>query len=173
LIRSVASILAVLSAVAPGFEPKVQAAAHIQNLADVGDFDPYTLIAYVEHESRWTPSAVGVYSGVTYVGLGQLRLNNYPCKDATGFVYDCDEWRAPLLEWHFNLTETARTFMTWRGYCQEKVGSGAAKYWLQGVTGWDGKRKTTCGHKGGRPLPVPIPVVKLLKRRAALVKGYP
>jgi hypothetical protein len=78
--------------------------------------------------------------------------------------------RASLLDWRFNLDETARAFVIWRGYCTEQVGTGAAKYWLQAITGWDAKRRTTCGHKRGRALSVPPPITKLLTRRAALAK---
>jgi hypothetical protein len=172
LIRAVAAILAALNSVAPSFPEKPAAAVLVRTLASQHDFDPFTMLAYVERESRWNPSAVGEYAGETYVGLGQLRLSNYPCKDALGFVYECDDWRPRLLDWRFNLAETGRAFVTWREYCKDKVGSAAARHWLQGVTGWDAKRGTRCGFKGGKPLAVPAPVVKLLKRRAELAARF-
>lgn len=168
MIRSVATILAALQTVAPSFEPKAEAAAHVQALAEAGDFDPFTLIAYVENESRWATSAIGKYSGVEYVGLGQLRLLNYaPCLDDLG-AQACEDVRASLLGWRFNLTETARAFVWARGYCREKVGSGAARGWLQVVTGYDAKRRSVCGRLSGKFLPVPTGVQRLLNRRREL-----
>lgn len=172
MIRPIAVILAALQSVAPNFPEKREAAAHVQALAEAGDFDPFTLVAHVEHETRWIPSLVGKYESVgEVVGLGQIRLLNYrACQDDLG-SQACEDVRASLLDWRFNLDQTAKYFVTWRGYCREKVGSGAARFWLQGLTGWDAKRGTTCGHRRGRPLAVPEPVAKLLKRRAALAKG--
>lgn len=173
MIRPVAVILAALQAVAPSFEPKQEAAAHVQALADAGDFDPFTLLEYVDGESGWDPEAIGKFVGAgEVVGLGQHRLLNYkPCQEDLG-SQACEDVRASLLDWRFNLDETARAFVMWRGYCTEKVGSGAARWWLQGLTGWDAKRKSTCGHRRGRALPVPEPVTKLLKRRAELAARF-
>lgn len=172
MIRSVSAILAALQTVAPGFPEQRAAAVHVQVLAEAGDFDPYTLLVHVDHETRWKPDAIGLYGGVEYVGLGQIRLLNYrACQDDLG-SQACADVRESLLDWRFNLDQTAKSFVMWRGYCQEKVGTGAAKYWLQGITGWDAKRGTTCGHKRGKALPVPKPVLDLLKRRAALAAQF-
>lgn len=172
MIRSVAAILAALNSVAPSFNAKHSAALHIRHLAAEGGFDPFTLIVHVEHETRWKTNAIGLYDGVEYVGAGQHRLLNYPACQADLGSQACESARAALLGWRFNLTETARGFVTWREFCRENVGTAAAKYWLQGLTGWDAKRGTTCGHKGGKALPVPAPVTKLLKRRTELAARF-
>lgn len=171
--RSLASVLAALNVVAPSFPEKPAAAAHVRELADAGDFDPFTLLAYVESESGWRSWAIGLYP-VTgeVVGLGQHRLLNYAACRADAASQACEDVRASLLDWRFNLDETARAFVMWRAYCKEKVGTGAARFWLQGIKGWDAKRGTVCGHRRGKPLAVPAPVSKLLARRAELARRF-
>jgi len=172
LIRSLASIIAALHLVAPSFGPKMPAALLVHRLADDGDFDPFTLLAHVEHETRWQTDAIGTYDGIEYVGAGQQRLLNYPACQADLASLECEKVRASLLDWRFNLTETARSFVIWRAYCKDHGFTGEAKWWIQGLTGWDAKRHTTCGHRGRKALPVPEPVTKLLKRRAELAARF-
>lgn len=168
MIRSVAAILAAIRLVSPRCDFAEKAAEHLQIVAGAQGFDPLTAVAYVEHESGWNPNVVGQYAAGEMIGLGQIRLENYqPCWPG-GEESACQEQRAKLLDWEHNLTETARMFATWRVFCQSRTGKSDARYWLQGMMGWDAQRKTVCGHRRGKALPVPSAVLRVLKRRAEL-----
>lgn len=177
MIRSVAVILAALNAAAPSFPHREAAAVYVQRLADDGDFDPLTLVAYVESESRWDVDAVGRQRGELYLGLGQLRLRNYEaCRDDLEAT-PCLVVVTALLNWRFNLDQTAQAFIWARGRCKELVGSGAFVGWMQVVKGYDKTRGTTCGRRrvGGRWVKAPVPekVAALQKRINKLAKGQP
>lgn len=176
MIRPVAVILAALNAAAPSFPHKESAAPYVQQLADDGGFDPFTLIEYVDSESGWDPEAIG--AGGAYIGLGQIRLANYEaCHIAQGFAFDCPETVRALLDWRFNLAETARIFVWARERCRDVVGSGAFVGWMQTVKGYDKTRGTTCGRRrvGGRWVKAPVPgkVAELQRRIIKLAKGTP
>lgn len=178
MIRPLAAILAALNAAAPHFPAKEAAAPYVQEFADDGDFDPFTLIEYVRSESGWDQEAVGGVPGdEQYFGLGQLRLRNYDaCRDGVS-LDACLVVSALLLDWRFNLGQTAQAFIWARGYCKEQVGSGALVGWLQVVKGYDKKRGTTCGRRrvGGRWVKARVPqkVTALQLAIAQLAKGDP
>lgn len=171
MIRSVAVIAAALELVAPKFEPAAEASAHLRALAIQHDLDPFTIIAVVRNESGWKPAAVNPKSGAR--GLGQIMPSNYPeCRRAPASA-ECKKIKHALLDWKYNLSETARTMATWREFCGKKVGSRLAIHWLPGYQGLDFRRGATCGHKkkrrGWSPLPaVPKLTTKVLAKRREL-----
>lgn len=145
MVRSLAAILAALEFVAPGFEPAREASAHVRALAIQHELDPFTIIAVVRHESGWNPGAINPRSGA--MGLGQILPDNYaPCR-ADPLGAECAAIKAGLLDWKYNLTETAVTLARWRTYCGKKVGSRLAIHWLRGYQGFDLQQRTTCGHR--------------------------
>ena len=172
MIRSVAAILAALNSVAPNFPHKEAAAVYVQRLADEGEFDPYTMLAYVESESGWRVDAINRQGGELYLGLGQLRLRNYEACREDFEAPECLVIVEALQNWRFNLDQTAQAFVWARGRCRELVGTGALSAWMQTVKGYDKTQRSTCGRRHGRPLPVPDAVAKLLKRRAQLAARF-
>ncbi len=173
MIRALVVILHALTIAAPGFAPKREAALHVQRLAERLEFDPLTLVALVEHESRWNPRAFNPDTWA--VGLGQVLLEHFPeCVPAEPFspmdLEPCSRIRARLEDWRYNLTWTAVAFRGWRAYCLYHVGTGEARYYLQGYQGFDAKRHATCGHvrtrSGWRALPIPKLTRRVLARRS-------
>jgi hypothetical protein len=157
--RSLAAILCALKLSAPGFEPKAEAAPVLRALGNLNQHDPFTLIAVVELESRWDPTAVNPRSGA--VGLGQVLPAGED--DAEG-----------LLDWRVNLIRSSGLLATWREHCREKVGSALAVHWLQGYSGHDYVNKTSCGHRRERDrwraVKVPAYVKKVLAKRRELAR---
>jgi hypothetical protein len=148
VIRSLAAVLAALEIVAPKFEQAHEASAHVRALAIEHDLDPFTIIAVVRHESGWKPEAVNPRTGA--LGLGQIMPSNYKvCREQADGA-ECTAIKSSLLEWKYNLTETAKTLATWRDFCGDKVGSRLAIHWLPGYQGLDLRRRATCGHRKHR-----------------------
>jgi hypothetical protein len=176
VIRSIAVIVRALELASPGWSeqlpPREEVAAHVRELARAGSFDPFTLIAVVENESRWRPTVIG---GLGEVGLGQIRPENFPeCRGAGAGSEACDGVRQALLGWRYNLQVAARLLTTWREYCRRRVGSALAVYWLQGYQGFDASRSASCGHvrerARWRALPIPALTRRILARRAELAE---
>lgn len=126
------------------------------------------MIAFVEHESRWQVDAVNLSSGT--IGLAQVQPRNVTaCKrDPEGA--ECAVHKERLRGWRVNLSTLASYFDTARSFCRARVGSSRESRWLQLPTGWDAKRGSRCGRKGGRWLPVPKGVLVVMKRRDELVR---
>jgi hypothetical protein len=174
MIRSLAAILAALEFVAPEFEPAREASAHVRALAIQHDLDPFTIVAVVRHESGWQPGAVNPRTGAT--GLGQILPNNYkPCRENPEGA-ECTAVKSNLLDWKYNLSETALMLARWRDYCGDKVGSRLAIHWLPGYQGFDLQRRTTCGHRKRRNRWVAVTIPKftetVLARRRELEKRF-
>lgn len=171
MIRPLSVVLAALQSVAPHFPQSLAAAEHVRALAIEFRFDPLTMVEYVRGESGWDPSATHAAGDEEYVGLGQVRLNNfYAC--AEGNAELCAVVRGRMLDWRMNLDKTAEIFANARHFCAVTVGKSDAQYWMQLVKGWDKKRHTVCGHQLGKALPIPAPVRDLLRRRAALAARF-
>lgn len=167
--------------------PRGEVAAVLKKVAESSDVDPFTIIAQVKLESDWDPYAINVHRTGTYVGLGQHRLSNYDDCRGSSRVHPlrgssspeavgedsplCLGVRNALLDYRFNLEETARAFNIWRALCKDKVGTGLAVYWLQGYGGFDAQRGTVCGHKKGRRLKVPERVLRVMAVRKELVNA--
>jgi hypothetical protein len=173
--RPLAAILAALEFLAPKFEHAAEASARVRALAVEHDMDPFTILAVVSHESGWRPDAKNPRTGA--LGLGQIMPSNYrECRTEPNGA-ECAAIRENLLDWQYNLTETARTLSRWREYCGDKVKSRLAIHWLPGYQGLDVKRRATCGHRKQRggwvPLKsVPVLTSKILARRRDLEKRF-
>lgn len=155
--------MAALEFVAPKFEHAERASVQVRALAIEHDLDPFTIIAVVRHESGWKPEAVNPRTGAR--GLGQIMPSNYPvCREHPDGA-ECAAIQAKLLDWEYNLTETAKTLSTWRDYCGKKVGSRLAIHWLPGYQGLDMKRRATCGHRKHRRGWLPLKSVPKLTQR--------
>jgi hypothetical protein len=145
MIRALSAIVAALEFVAPKFQHKAEASAHLQALAIKHDLDPFTIIAVVRNESAWQSGAINRRTGAR--GLGQIMPSNYrKCVNAPDSA-ECERIKSALLGWKHNLSETARTMATWRGYCNRRVGSELAIHWLPGYQGLDMRRGAICGHQ--------------------------
>ncbi|HWA29033.1 MAG TPA: transglycosylase SLT domain-containing protein [Lacunisphaera sp.] len=160
MIRSVAALKAALAFVAAHFSPRAEAAEHLQELGRRYRVDPFTVVSVVTGESHWNPSVIGAAGEV---GLGQVKPRS-------------PEHAVALLDWRVNLTATAGALAAWREFCQKRVGSALAVYFLQGYQGYDANRGTTCGHRKvrGRWVAQPIPELtrKVLARRAELARRF-
>jgi len=106
--------------------------------ATARDFDPFTGVAIIHHESGWYPDAIS-RSGEDY-GLGQIRARYVgACR------HDRDPVRAPsaacraeqarLLDGEQNIRQMAELITRNRELCQEKVGSAAFPRWLASYQG--------------------------------------
>ena len=173
--RSITAILAALEFLAPKFEPAKEAGAHVRALSIEHRVDPFTILAIVRGESGWKPGAVNPRTGA--LGLGQIMPSNYKECRAAPQSAECTKIKTDLLDWKYNLTETARTIVTWREYCAKKVGSRLAIHWLPGYQGLDFQRRATCGHRKIRGRWVPLKTVpkltqKILARRAELERKF-
>lgn len=145
MIRALSAIVAALEFVAPKFQHKAEASAHLQELAIKHDLDPFTIIAVVRNESAWQSGAINRRTGAR--GLGQIMPSNYrKCANAPDSA-ECERIKSALLGWKYNLSETARTMATWRAYCNRRVGSELAIHWLPGYQGLDMRRGAICGHQ--------------------------
>lgn len=160
--RPLTAILAALEFVAPQFEPAREAAIHLRALAIEHQVDPLTIVAIVRAESGWVPSAINPRSGAR--GLGQIMPSNYgECRREPAGP-ECEKIKSDLLDWKFNLSETARVMHTWRDYCGKKVGSRLAIHWLPGYQGLDSERRATCGHRKVRGRWAPLKSVPKFTR---------
>jgi hypothetical protein len=145
MLRALHVIVAALEFVAPKFQHKAEASVHLQALAVKHDLDPFTIIAVVRNESAWQSGAINRRTGAR--GLGQIMPSNYrKCVESPDGPA-CERIKAALLGWKYNLSETARTMATWRGYCNRRVGSELAIHWLPGYQGLDMRRGAICGHQ--------------------------
>ncbi|MBN2192808.1 MAG: transglycosylase SLT domain-containing protein [Polyangiaceae bacterium] len=121
--------------------PRDEAARYAHVLieeAKARDFDPFTIIAIIHHESGWNPAAIS-RSGEDY-GLGQIRARYVgACKR------DLDPLRAPsaacraektrLLDGEENIRTMAELVTRHRELCKEKTGSASLPRWLASYQG--------------------------------------
>jgi Transglycosylase SLT domain len=174
VIRSLATILAALNVAAPGLPNKPAVADTLQEFGEKYHYDPLTMVAVVENESRWQTGAIS--SDGSY-GLAQIRAVNFEDCRADPDGIDCTWWKTALLGWRMNLMIASGYFAASREHCKKTVGTGLATYWLQAFQGFDDTRKTTCGHvrRGKRwaALPVPELTRKILARRKELAALRP
>jgi len=169
VLRSIAQLVAALNIAAPGFQPKHEAAATLRELGSELRFDPLTLVAVVENESRWKTGAI---SDDGSFGLSQIRAINFrECREEPEGSH-CEWRKQALLGWRFNLILAAEYFVAARERCRTVVGTGLAQYWLQSFQGFDRSRKATCGHvkRRGRWVALEVPALtkKILARRREL-----
>ncbi len=169
MIRSLASILAALHAVAPGFQPKAELATELRELGATHDLDPFTLMAVGERESRWRTDVIGKLGEVGPMQI--MPVNFASCReDRAGD--ECEATLRVMSDWRRNLGFAAGLMQIQRDYCKRVVGSALAVHWLQEYQGYAG----TCGHRKVRgrwvALPVPKGTSQVLERRRDLARRF-
>lgn len=177
--RSAVVIALAINAANPSLpKPTVEAYARtIQKVCVKHACDPLTIVAMVEYESRFRASAVGVVGSEEYVGLGQIRLRNYPeCRGALGTA-ECQARKAALLDGNANLRVIGSMITASRKYCRRATGREALfARWLAVYQGIDWQRKTTCNQKRikGRWVDQPLHRLtrKVIVRRAELARKF-
>jgi hypothetical protein len=100
----------------------------VQQEAEQRDWDPFTYVALVWHESRWRPGAVS-RDGEDY-GLGQIRARFYgACKTDEDPVNNpssaCLRSKQVLLDPATNLRMMAAQLSLWRRTCRKQTGKPA------------------------------------------------
>jgi hypothetical protein len=110
----------------------------LQEEAARNDYDPFTVVAIVHHESRWRPGAVSA-DGEDY-GLGQIRARWYgACRTDADPVHDpspgCRAAKAALLSGEANLRRISVIIRANRELCKEKTDSANLPRWLAGYQG--------------------------------------
>ncbi len=106
--------------------------------ASARDFDPFTGVAIIHHESGWHPDVIS-RSGEDY-GLGQIRARYVgACRrdeDPLHAPSDaCRAEQARLLDGEQNIRTMAALITRNREFCQKKVGSAAFPRWLASYQG--------------------------------------
>lgn len=157
-------------------------ATTLQAEAKKRSFDPVTVVAMVENESRWNSRLVGGLNGQC-IGLGQHCLHVYGYCTRTNYRgARCQEKKAWLLNGTNNLMATSRAITDWRKTCRQITGKPALFYrWLHGYQGfgkYDKERRrwtVVCGmrptRKGWVDVKRPRLVRKVMRRRIELIKA--
>ncbi len=102
------------------------------------DYDPFTVVAIVHHESRWLPGAVSA-DGEDY-GLGQIRARWFgDCRKDADPVHDpspgCRAAKSALLSGEANLRRISVIIRANRELCKEKTDNDNLPHWLAGYQG--------------------------------------
>jgi hypothetical protein len=176
MIRSVALITAAIGLANPGLgvATRTHYAKTVQAVCKRASCDPLTIVSMVEFESRWRASARLVRGQEEYVGLGQVRLRNYPaCGDLKSSA--CAAKRAELLNPHHNLRVIGATIQATRKYCRKRTGRPALfARWLAVYQGVDAVRGTTCNQRRVRGKWVDQPLhrltLRVMRRRTELAR---
>jgi hypothetical protein len=112
----------------------------LQEEAARNDYDPFTVVAIVHHESRWQPWVVSA-DGEDY-GLGQIRARWFgACRQDADPVHDpspgCKAAKAALLSGEANLRRISVIIRANRELCKEKTGAADLPRWLAGYEGYN------------------------------------
>ena len=112
----------------------------LQEEAAKHDFDPFTVVAIVHHETRWHPGLVSP-DGEDY-GLGQVRARFMSgCRGDEDPVHHpsaaCRAAKAWLLVGENNLRRVAAIITANRDLCREKTGAATLPRWLAGYEGYN------------------------------------
>lgn len=169
MVRAIASILTALSRLDPGGigDGNIEIAQYISAAADEFNFDPFTLVAFVDVSSNWYEQYLS--DDYARVGLGNINLRNYKACQEDLLTSKCAEVTESLMNWRFNLQETSRAFVTSRLMCSEVMGTDLAAHWLNVLTGEDAALGTICGHdSNGSVKPIPARVKRVLALRRQL-----
>ena len=149
----------------------------LQEQAVKRHFDPITVVAIVENESKWHSRLVGGLNGQC-VGLGQhcLHVHKY-CRDTDYKGAQCQARKAHLLNGPNNLVATAVAITAWRKYCSRLTKRSALFHrWLYGYQGHTmNDRSIQCGmrktKKGWRDVRRPGLVRRVMRRRLELIRA--
>ena len=176
--RSLVAITAAIQFAAPPSMPKSTAERYakvIQEEAKARDFDPFTLVAMVHNESKWSP---GVVNSVNCVGLGQVCLSNYAVCRASLTSAQCRAKKHQLMDGVYNLRVISNSITLNRKFCRKKTGKPVRwRYWLPSHGGWNQPSKSIwCGQqlRRGRwvDLPVPKIVQRIMNYRKKLIRKF-
>lgn len=164
-----AAIAAAIALLHPGM-PRATRTAYARALEL--DPDPLALVALVEHESRWDPSAVGGLDGAC-VGLGQkcLRFAD-ECRSGLSSPA-CAGRKAALLDGSRALHTLVAEAATWRVLCRRRTHrEPTLARWFHGYAGFD-RGDVVCGQRrrGGRWRDVPTPALVVDVARIATKIG--
>jgi len=150
MFRSIAAIVAAIQLHHPNVDDTdaKRYAAVLQRQAKEHNFDPFTGVAIIHHESRFKPKAVSK-DGEDY-GLAQIRAR---------FIGGCAHTKSPkanptpacrkekqrLLVPEENIRVMADLITRHRAYCKKKVGSALFARWLASYQGRNNvRRKRFC-----------------------------
>ena len=130
------------------------------------DFDPFTGVALIDHESKWRASAVGDDGAA--IGLAQIHYRNL-CKSEKS----CERKRAELLNGAANIMAMGAIIDQKRRWCRKQTGKPALfARWLHAY-GYRQKRNLKCNMRKvkGRwkDLPVPTEAARIIKYRRRLI----
>ena len=146
MFRAIASIVAAIQLSQPKVtdEDARRFAEALQKQAKVHDFDPFTGVSMIFHESSFNPSAIS-RDGEDY-GLGQIRARFIGgCKHTESPVQAptpaCKKEKERLLVPEENIRVMAELITRHRKYCKKKVGSALFARWLASYQGRNNVRK--------------------------------
>jgi hypothetical protein len=154
VVRPVALIAAAIQVANPSLSDSTakRYAEVIRVEAREHDYDPFTGIAIMWHETRVRAGAVGGTGGRCY-GLAQICVQAiYPYCRGPGFESaQCQARRSALLVPEENIRVMSDLITRWRAHCRRKTGLPALFHrWLSGFQGVDAATGGTCGMKKGR-----------------------
>ena len=150
MFRSIAAIVAAIQLSQPNVsdEDAHRFAEALQKQAKIHDFDPFTGVSMIYHESRFKPDAIS-RDGEDY-GLAQIRARfiggcahtESPKEDPT---MACMREKERLLDPEENIRVMAELITRHRKFCKKKVGSALFHRWLASYQGRnDIRRKRYC-----------------------------
>lgn len=168
MLRTLQAIVAAIQISSPGVQTPdaLRIAKALREQAQVHDFDPFTGVVMIHHESRFNSLAISP-DGEDY-GLGQIRARFIgACKSSPEPVAnptdDCLRQKERLLIPEENIRIMAEMITRHRALCQRKVRSTKFARWLASYQGRnDARRKRWC-----KPAPATL---KLVQSRRDLIK---
>jgi hypothetical protein len=140
VLRPVAAIVAAILISRPEM-PTPEARRYAQVLraeAQKHDFDPFTGVSIIHHESGWRPELISA-SGEDY-GLGQIRARYVgACREDGDPLSNpspaCRAVKRSLLRGEHNIREMAELITRHRALCRDKTGSAKFHRWLASYQG--------------------------------------
>lgn len=169
-----AAIVAMLLSLHPGM-PRAQAGRYAALLAPLRD--AAMVVALLEHESRWRPTAESADG--EDLGLGQVRARYVgACRTDPDPVAnpgrECLRVREALRHGEHNLRVTIAGLTRWRKTCRTRMGRAQARDVLSGYAGLSRPPSRWCGRafRRGRwvDLPVHPAVAEVLALRRKLLR---
>jgi Transglycosylase SLT domain len=146
MLRSIAAIVAAIQLSQPRVSDAdaQRFATAIHQQASVHDFDPFTGVALIFHESSFNPNVVS-RDGEDY-GLAQIRARfiggcKYSPSPVRNPTPDCLKEKERLLKPEENIRTMAELITRHRDLCERKVGSTAFAQWLASYQGRNNARQ--------------------------------
>ena len=146
MFRTIAAIVAAIQLHHPKVsdEDAHRFAVTLQHEAKEHEFDPFTGVAIIHHESRFNPSAISK-DGEDY-GLAQIRARfigkcAHTPSPKQAPTKGCKKEKQRLLAPEENIRVMADLITRHRKYCKKKVGSARFSRWLASYQGRNNFRK--------------------------------